>query len=93
MKRLFFVVYFFIERLLVERSLPLFSVLLALVDEHIRRGSAWIRVVHACGHSRWRRELGNNSERERKKESFSRIVCPDCHSRVMKHEIMGKIIL
>ena len=47
MKRLFFIVYFFIERLLVERSLPLFSVLLALVDGHIRRGSAWIRVVHA----------------------------------------------
>lgn len=93
MKSLFFIAYFFVERLIVEKSLPQWDALLALVNGHIRRGSAWIRVVHACGHPRWRRELGNKSERERKKESFSRIVCPDCHLRVMKHEIMGKIIL
>lgn len=81
MKRLFFIAYFFIEKLLAERCMPRLSIVAALANGHIERGSAIIRVRHSCGHMRWRRELGDKNERESKREFLQNHVCADCWGR------------
>ena len=78
MKRLFYIAYFFVERMLTERCVPCLSIVAALADGHIERGSAYIRVVHSCGHVRWRRELGNKNERRSKKVFLEELVCSKC---------------
>jgi len=78
LKRLFFILYFFIERMLFERCVPCLPIVAALADGHMRYRSAIIRIKHSCGHVRWRREFGDASERENKRKFLQSHECAEC---------------
>lgn len=83
--------YLFIEGAILERCLPLPSIIWIRAKGHVECGSRLIVRQYRCGHTERKRELGDDKTIKSKIEFFGTKLCPQCHKGVRGSKKLGDV--